>query len=95
MGLKHKRRDQSGQAMLEYVLLLSVIVGCVFLLREGIARFDVGDRLLRPLSESYARAYKYGHPKAQGFDEGEPKNHPRIETGENNFRLFLNPGQKQ
>jgi hypothetical protein len=43
-----------------------------------------------PIVGSYANVYKYGHPRAKGFDEGTPENHPRAVT-DGRVRLFINP----
>ncbi len=84
------RRSQRGQAVTEYILLVTVILliylGVVRVLKQSNILATVTD----PVKGDFASAYKYGHPKAKGFDEGRPINHPRIEDPQN-FRLYLNP----
>jgi hypothetical protein len=83
-------RGQRGQAITEYILLLTVILiiflGVLRVLKEQ----DIFASVAEPVNGDFASAYKYGHPKAKGYDEGKPINHPRIEDAEN-FRLYLNP----
>lgn len=81
---------ESGQATLEYVLLIAVVVGFFAIATSQLERLGVGAKILKPLNTDFANAYKYGHPKARGYDEGEPEMHPRIET-RGNFRIFINP----
>lgn len=85
-------RDQSGQAVTEYILLLSIVVAAFLLLSKGITDVGLSGKLLTPVKEDFANTYRYGHPKAKGFEDGGPLNHPRAYTGgsNNNFRLFIN-----
>ena len=97
LALRKKARQtnaQEGQAVVEYILLLSVVVLFFVLITQGIARMGITPKLMASLTGPFANTYKYGHPKAQGFDEGAPKFHPRIFGGEENFRLFFNPDSK-
>ena len=71
---------------------MSVIVSGFFVVAKGLNRIGVAELLMRPVKKDFANAYKYGHPKAQGFDEGGAKFHPRVaDGGASNFRLFINP----
>ena len=83
-------KTESGQAVTEYMLLLLVIL----LIFIGVLRVlkgrDLAAGLTAPIRKDFARAYKYGHPQAQGFDEGTPQKHVRIEDS-GNFRLYVNP----
>lgn len=83
-------RNQSGQAVIEYILLLAIVVGFYFIIWEGIRGLRLERKLMKPLSEDFAAAYRYGHPKAKGFDDGGPYYHPRAIGGQRNFRIFLN-----
>ncbi|MFL5812388.1 MAG: hypothetical protein ACJ763_02325 [Bdellovibrionia bacterium] len=79
--------SEEGQAILEYILLIS-IVGLLFVgLMNGLGKIDVIKRLMKPLNGDYAHAYQYGHPKALGFDDGGPQKHPRA-IGGDSFRIF-------
>ncbi|MCM2276612.1 MAG: hypothetical protein NDJ89_00875 [Oligoflexia bacterium] len=96
MVLRRKNRagnqNESGQAVTEYMLLLVTIIGGFLILSRGIARLGVTDRLLHPIRDDFAKAYRYGHPEAKGYDEGSPANHPRIvSNSDNNFRIFISP----
>jgi Flp pilus assembly pilin Flp len=86
--------DERGQAVTEYVLLLAVIVSGYLVLIRGLNQYGLTQKVTRALTEDFASAYRYGHTKAKGYEDGEPKNHPRITTGEGNFRIFLNPRAK-
>lgn len=82
--------DQSGQATTEYVLLLLIVVGAYAMIFNWFNEYGLADRLASPLTTTYARVFKYGHPEAKGFDEGTPENHPRILIN-NKTRMFINP----
>jgi hypothetical protein len=82
--------DEGGQTTVEYILLISIIAGLFAAVSRGLANSRIGDALMKPLNKDFAMAYKYGHPKARGYDEGGPEMHPRITEG-NNFRIFINP----
>lgn len=90
MELKNLVRNESGQAVTEYVLILSVLVMFYMGLMTVIDRMNLAEKLAGPIVGSYARVYKYGHPKAKGFDEGTPEFHPRAVIG-GKVRLFINP----
>ena len=92
---KGHQKDASGQAITEYLLLLAIIISLGLVVRGFVRRFQVADLLLRPINKTFAYVYLYGHPKARGMNDGGPKYHPRaIGTGENNFRLFMNPKRR-
>ncbi len=80
-------KSESGQAVFEYVLLLLLVVVVFITVANGIGKVDVGGKLMKPLSGDFAHAYRYGHPKALGFDDGGPQKHPRAEGGDS-FRIF-------
>jgi Flp pilus assembly pilin Flp len=83
-------RDESGQAAIEYVLILSVIVAAYMAFITAIEKAHLAETLMGPIVGSYAMTYKYGNPKAKGFDEGTPENHPRAVV-DGKVRLFINP----
>jgi hypothetical protein len=88
-----RRREmggESGQSTIEYVLILTIIVSLYMALMTVIEKTRLAERLAGPIVGSYASTYKYGHPKAKGFDEGTPENHPRAVIN-GNVRLFINP----
>lgn len=90
MELNTKIKNESGQAVTEYVLIMGIIVLFYGALMSVIEKMNLAERLAAPIVGSYARAYKYGNPKAKGFDEGTPENHPRAVIG-GKVRLFINP----
>ncbi len=86
------RGHQEGQAAIEYILLISSIIGFYVLISQVLTQSGFDKKLTTMLTGPFAAAYKYGHPKAKGYDEGSPDYHPRVDDGgNNNFRLFLNP----
>lgn len=90
MSRPRAARNESGQAAIEYVLILTIIVSFYMALVTVIDKARLGERLAAPIVTSFAMTYKYGNPKAKGFDEGTPENHPRVVVG-GKVRLFINP----
>jgi hypothetical protein len=88
------RRDE-GQATIEYILVLSVVVMFAFAVMQGLRRIRLAEKMTAPITKDFAMTYKYGHPKASGPDEGDWKYHPRMPAGGNNFRIFMNPGNSK
>ncbi len=87
MGLTNNER---GQATTEYILLLLTVIGAYMVIFKWMNDFKLADTLAKPLTDSYAKVYKYGHPKGKGYDEGTPENHPRaVINGQT--RMFINP----
>jgi Flp pilus assembly pilin Flp len=86
-------REERGQTTVEYILLLAAIVSFFLIIGRGLKGRDLTKALTKPLTEDFAFAYKYGHPKARGYDEGAPRMHPRAGAGEDpsNFRIFISP----
>ena len=83
-------KRESGQALIEYVLLICLIAGMINILNRGMPAFLAS--LEAPLRVDFKRAYRNGHPKACGFEDpdpcsGQPEKHPR-HLGGDNFRLF-------
>lgn len=89
---KLNHQNESGQAIVEYILIMAVVVGIFVVVSQGIGRMNLANSLMAPLNKEFANTYKYGHPLAQGWDEGTPYYHPRI-TDKDNFRIFINPGE--
>ncbi len=83
--------DQTGQAVLEYILLLSIVVGIYFTVSSWATSYGLAQKMISPISKDFAATYQFGDPKAAGFDSQTPKRHPRIEDCEECFRLFINP----
>jgi len=94
MALKFKKlsQDADGQAVLEYLILVSTVVAAYLMVAQGLAKIGLMQVLMRPIANDFAMAYKYGNVKAKGYDEGTPQNHPRIDDhGPGDFRIFINP----
>lgn len=87
-------KDQSGQATTEYILMLLVAVMLFFGVSRGLTQMRFMEKMMLPLQRDFAATYRYGHPKAKGFDDGAPEYHPRVVGGTNNFRIFINQGKK-
>jgi hypothetical protein len=94
MGLSRRRRSafsrgEEGQAITEYLLIISVILTAGLLVMRGMSDANVMGILMKPLQETFASAYQHGHPKAKGLDGGQtPELHPRLDDS-GNFRIFL------
>ncbi|MGE4107016.1 MAG: hypothetical protein AB7F66_07345 [Bacteriovoracia bacterium] len=83
--------DQGGQAIFEYIIVLSAVVLFFLLLKRAIVGLDINDRLTGHLGKGFKHAYQFGHPQTIGPDEsGGPKLHPRFQD-RGNFRIFFNP----
>ena len=84
---------QSGQSMVEYILLTGVIVigvGILFALLK--AREFFFNKITKPIFAYIKYSYKYGDKDALGWDEGgTPRKHIQISQPNEgqNFRLFL------
>jgi hypothetical protein len=87
-------KDEGGQTGLEWLLLIFVIVGGFVTVTAGMDRYQLASKIARPINTTFKRTYQYGHPKAKGYDDGGPEFHPRAtDRGNNNFRIFINPGR--
>jgi hypothetical protein len=85
---------ESGQGTLEYILLLAVIVTGFSFVMSQLDNMDLASKLAGPINGPFAKTYRYGYAKAKGWDDGGPVYHPRAtDKGNNNFRIFINPGK--
>jgi hypothetical protein len=84
--------NESGQTIVEFVLLMIIVVLGFIFVSKGltVVGFKKGleKTVMSPITTDFAMAYKYGHPKAKGPDEGSLDHHP---MNESEFKLFLNP----
>jgi hypothetical protein len=88
------RRERSGQATVEYILLLAMVVSLYAAFLRALSEKDVFKKLQAPITNEFAKTYRYGHPKAKGMDDGGPVNIPTVQSkgyDEQNFRIFYNP----
>jgi len=77
----------AGQSLVEYVLLIGLVVGLVFLLFPFLPRYF--DRVQNYVADSFQRSYRYGDPRTKGFDDGGPEYHVRaFVPGGHNYRIF-------
>ncbi len=83
-----KRRNQEGQAITEYILLLAVVTSVAAIILGSFKKLGLADTLASPIKNNFARSYQYGHPEALGYEDGGPKFHPRAVEGGTNFRIF-------
>lgn len=88
--MKKSMRDESGQAFVEYILLLSILAGIFLAVNKGLGDADLMAKMTSPIKSEFAAAYRYGHTKAKGYEDGGPKFHPRARSGESSFRIFIN-----
>ena len=91
MALKSLARNQSGQATIEYILLLSVIVSFFVTISAWVTKFGLAQKMAKPITKDFASTYQIGAPDGAGFDSDSPKDHPRIQDCDNCFRIYLNP----
>ena len=84
-------KNQNGQAVTEYILLLAILVSLFTLIMNTLMQSSVLDMLKAPLEKGYKYTYQYGHPDARGQDNGGPKYIPQQHDLSQNFRIFINP----
>jgi hypothetical protein len=86
-------QNEKGQAVTEYLLLLSILVATVVALMAAINSAQVGPKLVNFFTTYFAHAYQYGKPETLGYnDPGGPFKHPRAITPDatqQNFRIFF------
>ena len=73
----------SGQAVMEYVLLLALVVMMFAGAMKVLEGRDWFEKLGRPLTKDFKNAYQTGHPKSDGkvYVAQDPAN----------IRVFVNP----
>jgi Flp pilus assembly pilin Flp len=84
------RQNESGQALTEYVLLVSLIILGYLVVIRGLQATGVADRLLDPIRNRFAATYRFGNPQAKAPEDGGFK-HPRFSSDGRSIRLFINP----
>ena len=82
---------ESGQAIVEYILLLGILVGIYSALLNRLSQTSTMEILKKPLTKEFAYTYRYGDRKARGQDDGGPLYIPQYHDQQNNFRIFINP----
>ncbi len=87
-----KRQGKSGQAIVEYILLLSIIVSVFTLVMQSLSQSGAMKSMKKPLEKDFVFTYRYGHPEARGQEDGGPKYIPSlVDPSGQNFRIFINP----
>ncbi len=81
----------SGQAVVEYILLLAIVVGLYTFILDKISKSNALNAMRKPFTKDLMYTYRYGHPKARGQDDGGPLYIPQQHDGQNDFRIFINP----
>lgn len=90
-ALRKKRKNERGQSMMEYLLVMFVIVAGIIIMMNGLKKNQFFYKnITEPLVKTITYNYKYGDPSAQGWDEGTPKKHIQISKPNSggSFRLF-------
>jgi hypothetical protein len=90
LNLDLQSGPESGQAIVEYVLLLAILVSMFSLVLGKLNNSDAFAKMKKPLEKDFAYTYRYGHPLARGQEDGGPKYISQYSGGEN-FRIFINP----
>ena len=88
------KRSDLGQAVVEYIILLAILVGLYGAMIRQLGEREVFKKMQKPLTKDFAATYRYGHPKAKGMDDGGPVNIPTVQSkgyDDQNFRIFYNP----
>lgn len=85
-------KNRSGQAVLEYILLLSIVIFLFTTAMRIMSERDWFAGLTSPLTRDFKFAYQYGHPEARGPADGGQKN---IAQHPENFRIFINPSTRK
>lgn len=84
---KIKKGHAGGQATVEYVLLLAVVIMMFTMFMRYFEDGDAYARITKPLTVDFKNAYQYGNP-----GKGSQK---YIAQDPENFRIFLNPPTKK
>jgi hypothetical protein len=81
----------SGQAVVEYILLLAIVISLYTVLLNKLSDTNAIAQMKKPFTQEFAYTYRYGNAKARGQDDGGPIAIPQHHDLEKNFRIFINP----
>jgi hypothetical protein len=84
-------RNQRGQSIVEYILVMAMVVGLVLFIFGSLKKSNFFfNKITKPLVQHVVYNYKYGDPRSQGWDEGSPRLHIQISkpNGGETFRMF-------
>ena len=86
-------KSNSGQAVLEYILLLSIVISLFALMSKSLGNMNLVTNLTASFKKTYVYVYRYGNKDARGQDAGGPINIPQYNKADDthNFRIFINP----
>lgn len=84
-------KQNSGQAVLEYILLLSIVISLYTAMLGLLSKSNVMLALKKPLEKDFKFTYQYGHPKARGQNDGGGPLYIPQHHEDQNFRIFINP----
>ena len=87
-----KLKSQSGQAVIEYVLLVSIVVSFYVIMSVAMNKLKLADKILAAMSGPYKSAYQFGDVEAK-VEDGQYTRHPMI-NGNGGSRIFVNPAIK-
>ena len=82
---------KSGQAVVEYILLLAIVVGIYSAVLNKLGQSNGFNQMKKPLTQEYRYTYQYGNSKARGQSDGGPTYIPQYHDAQNDFRIFINP----
>jgi hypothetical protein len=80
--------NESGQSIIEYILLLAIVVGFFYATYNGIKAWGLPDKFFGAYEQTFAAAYQFGDPRTRqrGADY---EYHPRVfSDAQGNFRIF-------
>lgn len=89
--MKKILKNQKGQSMVEYVLVMFVVVTALIFVLAKLKKSEFFfKKFAEPLVKHITYNYKYADSGAQGWDEGSPKRHIQISRPNDSqtFRLF-------
>jgi hypothetical protein len=85
-----KKKNQSGQSITEYILVMLVIVGLISFVMKWMKTNEFFFKNVTQPMVSYLRFnYKYGDQNALGFDEQNPRRHILMTPSGGNIKIFV------
>jgi hypothetical protein len=71
-------KNESGQAVTEYLMLVAISVVAFGLLMNAINQIGFMNLITSPMQSAFTRVYAYGHPLANGPGDGDTSKHPKL-----------------
>lgn len=72
--LAESSANESGQGMVEYILMVAIVVGAFMMLMAGLSKSGLMKKMMAPLNTDFAKIYQYGHK------DGDSAKHVRRRT---------------